>query len=65
MYTKEDYELAEDLSVGVSVAAELRTLAGGDSEAATAASKASVGLNQCKARIIDDRFRKLEEERGK
>jgi hypothetical protein len=53
-------ELRQRLNVSRSVAEELLTLAGGDVELAVQASSESSGLTQCKARIIDERFKKLE-----
>lgn len=54
-------DLKSRLNVGSSVANELLVLSGGDMDMAEAASKESIGLDQCKARIIDARFRKLEQ----
>lgn len=53
-------ELRQRLGVGATVAAELLTLAGGDLDLAEHASKTSPGLDQCKAKIIDERFKRLE-----
>lgn len=55
-------ELQLRLGVGPSVAAELLVLSGGDMDLAESMSKSSTGLDQCKAAIIDARFRKLEGE---
>ena len=55
-------ELRSRIGVGQSVAAELLTLSGDDVDMAAEASLASVGLDQCKAAIIDKRFKQLEKE---
>lgn len=52
------YEVSERLDVSVSVARELTLLGGGDVELIVECSNASRGLDECKARIIDARFRK-------
>lgn len=54
-------ELREKINVGNSVAYELLVLAGGDVDMAAQASLESRGLDQCKANIINRRFRKLED----
>lgn len=56
-------ELRDRLGIGMSVANELLILAGGDVDLAERCSRSSQGLDQCKARIIDARFRRLEDER--
>jgi len=53
-------ELRDRIGVGSSVANELLILSGGDIDLAEEASLDSDGLDQCKARIIDRRFKKLE-----
>lgn len=53
-------ELRDRINVGPSVAEELLVLAGGDIELAEQASRESRGLDQCKAAIIDKRFRRIE-----
>lgn len=50
------------LGVGAGVATELLLLSGGDIDLAIECSKASTGLDHCKARIIDARFKKIEED---
>lgn len=55
-------DLRARINVGSNVANELLVLAGGDVDLAECASKASKGLDQCKAAIIDARFRRLENE---
>ena len=55
-------ELRERIGVGTNVAHELLVLAGGDVELAAESSLASKGLDQCKALIIDKRFKRLEKE---
>lgn len=47
--------------IGVTVAKELLVLAGGDDELVVYASTHSEGLDQCKALILDERLRALEE----
>lgn len=54
-------ELRDRIGVGTCVAHELLVLSGGDVDLAESASRASNGLDQCKAKIIDERFRRLEE----
>lgn len=54
-------ELARDLDVSKSVAHELALLAGYDRELVIKASRGSSGLNECKAKIIDARFEKGEQ----
>ena len=55
-------ELRERIGVGNSVAHELLVLAGEDVDLAEECSKASDGLDQCKAAIIDTRFKRIEGE---
>lgn len=55
-------EVRRRIGVGNGVASELLVLAGGDVELVVSASKKSGGLDQCKAAIIDGRFRAIEEE---
>lgn len=55
-------EVRKRIGVGNGVAHELLVLAGGDVELVVWASKKSTGLDQCKAAIIDGRFRTIEEE---
>lgn len=57
-------ELRDRIGVGNSVASELLTLSGGDVDMAERASREAEGLDQCKARIIDERFRRIEDERN-
>lgn len=54
--------LRDRIGVGTSVASELLVLSGGDVDLAEQCSRESEGLDQCKAAIIDARFRKLEDE---
>lgn len=53
--------LRDSLGVGASVAHELLVLSGDDVLLAEEASRESTGLDQCKANIIDKRFRRLED----
>ena len=53
-------ELRDRIGVGHGVAEELLILSGGDIDLAERASRDSKGLDQCKANIIDRRFKKLE-----
>lgn len=53
-------KLKDQIGVGTSVADELLILSGGDVEMAARASRESPGLDQCKARILDQRFRNIE-----
>ena len=53
-------DLRRRINVGNVVARELLVLSGGDVDMAEAASKKSAGLDQCKAAIIDERFKRLE-----
>lgn len=53
-------DLQERIGVSRSVATELLLLAGDDVDLAEQASIDSIGLDQCKARIIDRRIKKLE-----
>lgn len=55
-------DLRNRIGVGHSVAEELLILSGEDIELAEEASKASRGLDQCKAYIINTRLSELEEE---
>lgn len=55
--------LRDRIGVGTSVASELLVLSGGDVDLAEQCSRESEGLDQCKAAIIDARFRRLEDER--
>jgi hypothetical protein len=52
--------LRDKIGVGASVAHELLVLSGCDVELAAQCSRESKGLDQCKALIIDRRFRRLE-----
>ena len=52
------------LGIGNSVADELLTLAGGDPYLVIDCSRASHGLDQCKAKIIDQRFKAIEKLQG-
>lgn len=54
-------DLKERIGVGNSVASELLTLSGGNVKLAETASLESGGLDQCKAAIIDKRFKAIEE----
>ena len=54
-------ELRDRIGVGASVASELLVLAGGDVDMAEQCSNESEGLDQCKAAIIDRRFKRFEE----
>lgn len=53
-------KLQAELDVSYSVADELLRLSGGDMSLAISTSRESQGLNQCKANIIDRRFKRLE-----
>jgi hypothetical protein len=55
-------ELQRRIGVGVSVARELLVLSGGDVDLAEKCSRESTGLDQCKAAIVDARFKRLEDE---
>lgn len=55
-------ELRERIGVGISVARELLVLSGGDVDLAEKCSREATGLDQCKAAIVDARFRRLEDE---
>ncbi len=57
-------ELRDRIGVGTSVASELLVLSGGDVDLAVEESRKADGLDQCKAGIIDARFRRLEDERN-
>lgn len=61
MVTRKVKELSQRLGVGNGVASELLVLSGGDIDMAEECSKSSKGLDQCKAAIINRRFRKLED----
>ena len=50
--------IVEEIGCGAGVAADLLILAGGNPYLVIAASKESNSLNQCKARIIDERIRR-------
>lgn len=64
-YTHQDIlEVRNELGIGNSVASELMRLAGGDKDLVIKSSLESDGLDQCKAKIIDGRFDKLEEQLG-
>lgn len=54
-------KIRDALGCGHQVASELLLLSGGDAELAIECSIASGSLAQCKAMIIDERFRNLEE----
>lgn len=54
-------ELRDRIGVGAGVARELLVLSGGDVELAAATSIESKGLDQCKASIINKRFKRIEE----
>ena len=54
-------ELRERIGVGTSVASELLILSGGDIELTVEESRKAEGLDQCKAGIINARFRRIEE----
>lgn len=56
-------ELRDRLGIGNSVASELLVLSGGDIDMAEDASRKAEGLDQCKANIIDARFKRLEDKR--
>lgn len=63
MVTSRDVkELRDRIGVGMSVAHELLVLSGGDVDLAEKCSRESSGLDQCKACIIDARFRRIEDE---
>ena len=53
-------QLRRTLGISTSVARELLLLAGEDVDIVIQASEAASGLNECKARVIDLRFNKLE-----
>lgn len=55
-------KLAEELDVSPSVAKELLILSGGDTDLIYWASENSRRLAECKARIINERLTKLEED---
>ena len=54
-------ELSKRIQVGEGVADELLVLSGGDIDMAENASLNARGLDQCKAAIIDKRFKRLED----
>lgn len=54
-------DLRERIGVGSCVANELLVLSGGDVDLAEECSLQADGLDQCKAAIIDARFRRLED----
>lgn len=54
--------IRSELGVGAGVATELLLLSGGDIDLAIECSKASTGLDHCKARIINARFERIEED---
>lgn len=58
---KQVRELSERLGVSIGVCKELLLLSGGDMDLAERCSLREQGLNQCKARIINERFKKLEQ----
>ena len=60
METRKEKELRDRIGVGHAVANELLILSGDDIDLAEYASKISPGLDQCKANIINLRFRRLE-----
>lgn len=53
-------ELQDEINVGMSVAKELLILSGNNVDLAQQASLMSSNLSECKARIIDMRFKLLE-----
>ena len=53
-------DLRDRIGVGYSVANELLILSNDDVDMAEEASVRSEGLDQCKARIIDRRFKRIE-----
>ena len=55
-------DLRERINVGNGVAEELLILSGGDVDLAEKASLDARGLDQCKANIINRRFKRLEED---
>jgi len=57
-------ELCERIGVGRGVADELLTLGGDDIDLVVEASLESPGLDQCKAKIINKRFMRLENSNG-
>ena len=60
-YVRLTKELSDRLGVGIGVANELMVLSGGDIDLAEKCSRESGGLDQCKALIIDRRFKRLED----
>ncbi len=52
--------IREELGISKSVAEELMKLAGDDEDLVIECSRSSRGLSECKARIIDARFNKIE-----
>lgn len=55
-------ELSRRIGVGIGVASELLVLSGGDIDLAERCSREAGGLDQCKALIIDRRFKRLEDD---
>ena len=53
-------ELRDRIEIGNSVANELLVLSGGNVDLAEKCSKESKGLDQCKAAIINERFKNIE-----
>ena len=53
-------QLRKLIGVGRCVAEELLVLSGGDVDMAAECSRAARGLDQCKAAIINQRFRRIE-----
>lgn len=60
-HVRDEISRLSNRKIGTVVAQELLVLAGGDDELVIYASTHSNGLDQCKALIIDERFRALEE----
>lgn len=60
MVSADVQELRNRIGVGTSVASELLVLSGGDIDLAEKCSQESEGLDQCKASIINARFKRLE-----
>lgn len=50
--------VSEELGITKHLAKELLIIAGGDTDMVIKCSRASDGLDQCRARILDARFRK-------
>lgn len=53
-------EVSDELCISRGLADELLTLAGYDKEIVIKCSNQSSGLNECKAKILDSRFNKIE-----